>query len=392
MVEPPSTDAPLGFVVGARDAGSAARRGTLRTAHGSVETPAFMTVGTRATVTGLEPADLRAAGARMLLANTYHLMLRPGPELFERTGGIHRFMAWDGPILTDSGGFQIFSMSGDRVITEEGARFRSYVDQREHLLSPERSIAVQTAIGSDIMMVLDVCLDSTSDEQTTRAAMERTHRWALRSLAARRTKQALFAIVQGGIRPHLRGESAAFLTAHPFDGFAIGGLAVGDGREEREAITRMAASLLPAERPRYLMGVGTPPDLIAAMGAGVDLFDCILPTHLAWQGTAFTWTGRVKLTRAYHGAADVPLDEKCACPTCQHYTRAYLHHLVQCREPLASRLLSRHNVHHYQALMSAARAAIDAGRYASWAKDTLLAIDRHENSGRTAPGKRSSAA
>jgi queuine tRNA-ribosyltransferase len=272
-------------------------------------------------------------------------------------------------------------MEADRVITEEGARFRSYVDRRMEMLSPERSIAMQTALGSDIMMVLDVCLDSTSDEATTRAAMERTHRWAMRSLAARRTEQALFAIVQGGVRAELRRESAAFLTAQPFDGFAIGGLAVGDSRDEREPITRMAAQLLPAGKPRYLMGVGTPPDLVAAIAAGVDLFDCILPTHMAWQGTAFTWTGRVKVTRAYHGAADVPLDERCECTTCRRYTRAYLHHLVKCGEPLAARLLSIHNLSHYHALMREARRAIDEQRYATWSKDTLAAIDRHEQSG-----------
>ena len=373
------------FTQGARDTESRARRGRLVTPHGAVETPAFMTVGTRATVTGLEPADLRAAGAGIFLANTYHLMLRPGPELFERVGGIHRFMGWDGPVLTDSGGFQIFSMAEDRVISEKGARFRSYVDKRMHMLSPEQSIAMQTAIGSDIMMVLDVCLDSTSDEATMRAAMERTHRWALRSLAARTNpEQALFAIVQGGIRTNLREASAAFLTAQPFDGFAIGGLAVGDSRSEREAITQYAADLLPVDKPRYLMGVGTPPDLVTAMGAGVDLFDCILPTHLAWQGTAFTFTGRVKLTRAYHAAADVPLDDRCQCSTCRTYTRAYLHHLLKCGEPLAFRLLSIHNVSHYHQLMREARLAIDEQRYASWARTTLEGLDRHEQSGNVA--------
>ena len=376
---------PLSFSQGTRDTHSRARRGRLVTAHGPVETPAFMTVGTRATVTGLEPADLRATGAGIFLANTYHLMLRPGPELFERVGGIHRFMGWDGPVLTDSGGFQIFSMAEDRVISEKGARFRSYVDKRMHMLSPEQSITMQTAIGSDIMMVLDVCLDSTSDEATTRAAMERTHRWALRSLAARTNpEQALFAIVQGGLCTSLREASAAFLTGHAFDGFAIGGLAVGDSRAEREAVTQYAADLLPVGKPRYLMGVGTPPDLVTAMGAGVDLFDCILPTHLAWQGTAFTFTGRVKLTRAYHAAADVPLDERCACATCRHYTRAYLHHLLKCGEPLAFRLLSIHNVSHYHQLMREARLAIDEQRYASWAKTTLEGLDRHEQSGNVA--------
>jgi queuine tRNA-ribosyltransferase len=371
----------LPFEVLATDRDSRARRGTLLTAHGRVETPTFMSVGTRATVTGLDPLELTVLGAQVLLANTYHLLLRPGPELFRRVGGIHAFMAWDGPVLTDSGGYQIFSLPGDRTISEEGARFRSYVDQRAVLLSPERSIEMQTAIGSDIMMVLDECVDSTSDAATTRAAMERTHRWALRSLAARQNPaQALFAIVQGGVVPELRRESAAFLCDHPFDGFAIGGLAVGDTRAQREAITQFSAALLPVDRPRYLMGVGTPPDLLYAILAGVDMFDCVLPTHLAWQGTAFTSTGRVRVTRAAAGEADIPLDAECACSTCRRFSRSYLHHLFKCSEPLGPRLLSRHNLHHYHALMSEARSAIERGVYAAFARDKLERIDRHEHS------------
>ena len=373
----------LPFTVSAVDPGSRARRGTLTTAHGRIETPAFMAVGTRATVTGLTPADLTAMGTQVVLANTYHLMLRPGPELFRRVGGIHAFMGWPGPVLTDSGGYQIFSLPGDRTLSEEGARFRGYTDQRIHLLSPERSIAMQTAIGSDIMMVLDVCVDSRSDLATTRAAMERTHRWALRSLAAReRPDQALFAIVQGGVIPELRRESAAALTEHPFDGFAIGGLAVGDARGEREDVTHFSAELLPAGRPRYLMGVGTPPDLLHAMLAGVDLFDCVLPTHLAWQGTAFTSTGRVRVTRGPNALSDDPLDATCGCPTCRTASRAYLHHLFKCAEPLGPRLLSVHNLHHYHALMAEARGAIEEGAYASFARTKLVAIDRHEHSDR----------
>jgi queuine tRNA-ribosyltransferase len=370
----------LPFFVGATDKGSRARRATLTTRHGTVETPAFMCVGTRATVTGLDPADLHAVGAGIVLGNTYHLLLRPGPELFRRVGGIHKFMGWTGPVLTDSGGYQIFSLSADRTVSERGASFRSYVDQRTHLLSPERSIEVQTAIGSDIMMVLDVCLDSTSGEATMREAMERTNRWALRSLAARvNPEQALFAIVQGGVVPALRRESAAFLTAQPFDGFALGGLAVGDTRTQREDITLSSAELLPADRPRYLMGVGTPPDLLHAIGAGIDLFDCVLPTHMAWQGTAFTSTGRVRVTRSACAASDAPLDAGCVCSTCQRFSRAYLHHLFKCSEPLGPRLLSIHNLHHYLALMAEARHAIDAGRYASFAREKLALIDRHEH-------------
>jgi queuine tRNA-ribosyltransferase len=374
---------PLPFTVSAVDAGSRARRGTLVTGHGPVETPAFMAVGTRATVTGLTPADLTDIGAQVVLGNTYHLMLRPGPDLFRRVGGIHAFMGWNGPVLTDSGGYQIFSLPGDRTLTEEGARFRAYTDQRVHMLSPERSIQMQTAIGSDIMMVLDVCIDSRSDEAATRAAMERTHRWALRSLAARTNPaQALFAIVQGGVVPALRRESAAFLTDKPFDGFAIGGLAVGDARGAREDMTHFSADLLPVDRPRYLMGVGTPPDLLHAMLAGVDMFDCVLPTHLAWQGTAFTSTGRVRVTRGPNAHADDALDAECTCSTCRTSSRSYLHHLFKCSEPLGPRLLSIHNLHHYNALMAEARRAIALGTYAAFAKAKLEAIDRHEHSDR----------
>ncbi len=373
----------LPFTVRAVDASSRARRGVLVTPHGPVDTPAFMSVGTRATVTGLTPDDLREVGAQVVLGNTYHLMLRPGVELFRRVGGIHQFMRWDGPVLTDSGGYQIFSLSEDRVISEKGATFRSYTNQQKHMLSPERSIEVQTAIGSDIMMVLDVCVDARSDEPTTRAAMERTHRWALRSLAARSNPaQALFAIMQGGVFPELRRASAEFLTGHAFDGFAIGGLAVGDTRTQREEVTHMAAELLPADRPRYLMGVGTPPDLLQAMLAGVDMFDCILPTHLAWQGTAFTSTGRVKVSRDLQSTRDVPLDVTCGCSVCASFTRAYIHHLFKCGEPLGPRLLSLHNLYHYQALMTESRAHIERGTFAAYAREKLEVIDRHEHSGR----------
>ncbi len=371
----------LPFQLRALDVHSRARRGTLITAHGVVETPAFMAVGTRATVTGLTPDDLREVGTQVVLGNTYHLMLRPGPELFRRVGGIHRYMKWSGPVLTDSGGYQIFSLSEDRTISEKGARFKSYVDQRTYLLSPERSIEMQTAIGSDIMMVLDECVPSNSDEARTRAAMHRTHRWALRSLAARENPdQALFAIVQGGVVASLRKESAEFLTQHPFDGFAIGGLAVGDTRAQREEMTHFSAELLPGDRPRYLMGVGTPPDLLHAILAGVDMFDCVLPTHLGWQGTGFTSTGRVRITRAANADADIPLDAACSCSTCRTFSRSYLHHLFKCSEPLGPRLLSLHNLHHYHSLMAEARAAIEAGVYADYARRKLEAIDRHEHS------------
>jgi queuine tRNA-ribosyltransferase len=370
----------LSFTVNARDPDSQARRGLLRTRRGLVETPVFMPVGTRASVTALTPDEVAATGASIILANTYHLLLRPGAEAFRRVGGIHSFMRWPGLVLTDSGGFQIFSLSEDRAIDEDGAHFRSYVDGQIHQLSPEASIEMQTAIGSDIMMVLDECVRSTVDEATGRQAMERTHRWALRSLAARRNPaQALFAIVQGGLVPELRRESAAFLTGHPFDGFAIGGLAVGDTRAQREDMTALAAGLLPESSPRYLMGVGTPPDLLVAIGHGVDMFDCVLPTRLAWQGTAFTSTGRVRLTRGEHMARDLPLDAACTCSTCRTFTRAYLHHLMKSSEPLAPRLISIHNLHYYMDLMRQAREAISAGTYAAFARKTLDEIDRSEH-------------
>jgi queuine tRNA-ribosyltransferase len=370
----------IGFSLGARDPGSRARRGTLLTRRGAVETPAFMPVGTRATVTGLTPSDLTTVGAPILLANTYHLMLRPGAEVFRRVGGVHGFMRWPGPVLTDSGGYQIFSLPAERTLSEKGARFRSYVDGRIHDLTPEGSIEMQTAIGSDIMMVLDECVPSNADDAAVRAAMERTHRWALRSLAARSNpEQALFAIVQGGVIPELRRQSAGFLTAHPFDGFAIGGLAVGDTRAQREDMTALAVELLPASSPRYLMGVGTPPDLLTAIGCGVDMFDCVIPTHLAWQGTAFTSTGRVRVTRGSNGLRDDALDAACACATCTTFSRAYLYHLFKCSEPLGPRLLSMHNLHYYLQLMRRARAAIDAGVYVAFAQETLARIDRHEH-------------
>jgi queuine tRNA-ribosyltransferase len=371
---------PFEFHPGARDPGTRARRGALVTRHGRVETPAFMPVGTRATVTGLTPGDLHAIGAEIVLGNTYHLLLRPGPEAMRHFGGLHRFMAWDRPILTDSGGFQIFSLPTHRTISEEGARFRSYVDSSYHHLSPERSIEVQTALGSDVMMVLDVCVPSTAEPAEIREAMDRTHRWALRSLAARADReQALYAIVQGGLSMALRAESARFLTQHPFDGFAIGGLAVGDTRAQRADVVARAAELLPGDRPRYLMGVGTPADILEAVAEGVDQFDCVIPTSLAWQGTAFTSGGRVRVTRGEYRLSDEPLDAACGCATCHRHSRGYLHHLFKCREPLAPRLLSFHNLHHYLDLMRRIRAAIEAGRYAAFARETLAALDRHEH-------------
>ncbi len=371
---------PFGFTVQAKDSGSRARLGTMVTRRGTVDTPVFMPVGTRASVTGMTLSDLDSMKAQVVLANTYHLLLRPGPELFKQVGGIHNFMGWSGPVLTDSGGFQVFSMPNERRINEKAAHFRSYIDGRTHKLTPELSMQMQHAIGSDIMMVLDECVDSTVDKSRARDAMERTHRWALRSLAARVDKeQALFGIVQGGVVPELRRESADFLIEQPFEGLAIGGLAVGDSRAQREDTTALTAELLPEDRPRYLMGVGTPPDLLYAVGCGVDMFDCILPTNLAWQGTAFTSTGRVKITRGAYRTSEETLDEECLCFTCQNHSRAYLHHLMKCKEPLGPRLLSHHNLHYYTNLMARARDAISENRYAAFASFELGRIDKHEH-------------
>ncbi|MBK7858442.1 MAG: tRNA guanosine(34) transglycosylase Tgt [Archangiaceae bacterium] len=343
-----------------------ARAGLLHTRRGVVETPTFMPVATHAGFRHHAVEEVVHCGAKILLSNTYHLLLRPGPEVFERLGGIHRFMGWQGGVLTDSGGFQIFSLPEDRVISEAGATFKNPHDNHRHQLTPEVSIATQQAIGSDIMMVLDVCIDSTSPFEATREAMERTHRWALRSLAAhqqRDTGQALFGIVQGGSFPELRDESAAFLTRQPFDGFAIGGLAVGEAREVLYAMCGHTAQQLPAGQPRYLMGVGTPIDLIECVARGVDMFDCILPTKMSQQGYAYTFEGQLKLSKTEYRFADVPLDASCDCSTCQRYSRAYVQHQVSGGHALGARLLGVHNLRHYQVLMKRLRDAIIAGRF-----------------------------
>jgi len=324
----------LAFQVIATASGSRARAARFSTLHGDVETPLFMPVGTHATVKGLSPEDLEAAGARILLANAYHLLLRPGVEVFARVGGIHRFMNWPGAVLTDSGGYQVFSLADDRVVTEDGAVFRSYVDGARIALSPERSIATQLAIGSDVLMAMDECIASTSDYATAAAAMHRTHRWAARSLAARGdAPQALFGIVQGACFDDLRRESAEHLVRLPFDGYAIGGLAVGESKAERERCTALVTALLPEHLPRYLMGVGTPLDLLEAVDRGVDMFDCTMPSILAKQGVAFTSGGRLNLYRGVYKLADAALDARCGCATCGQYSRAYLHHLTKTDEP-----------------------------------------------------------
>ena len=318
----------LDFRLDAEAGNSRARAATFRTLHNEVQTPLFMPVGTQATVKAQLTRTLEEAGSQILLANTYHLLLRPGAEVFRRTGGIHGFMSWDRAVLTDSGGFQIFSLPHSRSMSEAGAVFQSYLDGQTILLSPELSIETQKAIGSDIMMALDQCIASTADEATARAAIGVTHRWAARSLAARGdSPQSIFGIVQGALFPELRRESAATLGEMPFDGFAIGGLAVGESKSEREDLCEFTAQLLPPDKPRYLMGVGTPLDILEAVHRGVDMFDCIMPTQLAQRGAVFTSRGFLQMRRGVYKFSEEKLDPACACPTCARYSRAYLHHL-----------------------------------------------------------------
>ena len=354
----------LDFRLEAQASHSRARAATFRTLHGEITTPLFMPVGTQATVKAQLPQTLEDSGSQILLANTYHLLLRPGPEVFRRTGGIHGFMSWRRSVLTDSGGFQIFSLPHSRAISEAGALFQSYLDGQTILLSPEVSIEMQKAINSDIMMVLDQCIASTAAEPEARAALGVTHRWAARSLVARGDlPQALFAIVQGALFPQLRRESAGVLCEMPFDGFAIGGLAVGEEKAEREDMCELTAQLLPDDKPRYLMGVGTPLDILEAVHRGVDMFDCIIPTQVAQRGAVFTSRGYLQMRRSVYKYSQDPLDPACACPTCARYSRAYLHHLTKTGETLGWQLLGKHNLHFYHGLMREIRASILADRF-----------------------------
>lgn len=362
------------FTVTAKATGSRARAGTLVTAHSTIATPVFMPVGTRGTVRTQTLAQLGELNPQIILANTYHLMLQPGIEVFERFGGLHKWMNWGKSLLTDSGGFQIFSLSESRTMREEGALFRKR-DGGQILLTPERSIAMQRAIGSDIMMVLDHCINSTSSHGEAQAAMELTHRWAVRSLAARgEAQQALFAIVQGACYQDLRRQSADVLTNLPpdpvfdrsFDGFAIGGLAVGEGKAEREDTTEWVAQLLPEDKPRYLMGVGTPLDILEAVHRGVDMFDCVLPSAWAQQGEIFTSRGRVSLRRGAYKFAEQSLDDQCPCPACTLYSMSYLHHLVRTKEPLGWHLLTFHNLRFYLRLAEQIRHAIADDTFAAF--------------------------
>jgi queuine tRNA-ribosyltransferase len=354
----------FGFELLATD--GAARRGRLTTPHGIVDTPAFMPVGTRGAVKSLSPDDVREAGAQIVLGNTYHLLLRPGPDLVRELGGLHRFMAWDGPILTDSGGFQVFSLAKLRKLTEDGVEFRSPTDGATHFLSPERAIEIQCALGSDIVHPLDECLAYPATREDTERSLALTLRWAQRSLTAHRAlagAQALFGIVQGGSYLDLRARAVAETVALGFAGYAIGGMAVGEPKPVMRDLTEAVARALPAGQPRYLMGVGKPEDLVESVARGVDMFDCVLPTRNARNGQCFTPDGPLTLKQARFARDPAPLQEDCPCYACRRFSRAYLRHLFMADELLIYRLLSLHNLYFFLGLMAAMRAAIAASAF-----------------------------
>ncbi len=359
----------IGFEVLARD--GAARRGRLSTAHGTVETPVFMPVGTAATVKAMTPEAVAETGAEIILANTYHLMLRPGAERIERLGGLHRFMNWPGPILTDSGGFQVMSLAELRRLDENGVTFRSHIDGTEHRLTPERSVEIQRLLGADITMAFDECTPWPADEATAARSMRLSMDWAERSLAAFRPRpgHGLFGIVQGSVYEALRRESAERLVALGFDGYAVGGLAVGEGQSRTFAVLDFTVPHLPAGRPRYLMGVGRPDDILGAVMRGIDMFDCVLPTRSGRTGQAFTRRAVINIRNARHADDPRPLDEECRCPACRRYSRAYLNHLVRAREILGAMLITTHNLTFYQDLMAGIRRAIEEGRLARFAAE-----------------------
>jgi len=343
-----------------------ARRGRLATAHGSIETPAFMPVGTAATVKAMMPESVAATGAEILLGNTYHLMLRPGAERIGELGGLHRFMAWDKPILTDSGGFQVMSLAKLRKLDESGVTFRSHVDGSAHHLSPERSMEIQRLLDADVTMAFDECTPFPAEKDVAAASMRLSMRWAERSKAAfvPREGYGLFGIVQGSVFPDLRRESAARLRDIGFDGYAVGGLAVGEGQAAMFETLDITTPELPTGKPRYLMGVGKPMDIVGAVLRGIDMFDCVLPTRSGRTAQAFTHRGTLNLRNARHADDPRPLDERCDCPACTRYSRAYLHHLIRCEEIQGAMLLTWHNLRFFQMLMQRLRAAIEAGKIA----------------------------
>ncbi len=361
--------AEFGFEILATD--GAARRGQIATAHGTVETPAFMPVGTAGTVKGMLPSAVAETGAEILLGNTYHLMLRPGAERVERLGGLHKMMGWDRPILTDSGGFQVMSLTGLRKLTEDAVIFKSHIDGSEHILSPERSMNIQRMLDADITMALDECTPHPATYEQTGKSLALSMRWAERSKTAFRQRPGygLFGIVQGGVYLDLRSRSVAELTGIGFDGYAIGGLAVGEGQETMFTVLDHTAPQLPQDRPRYLMGVGTPADLVGSVARGVDMFDCVMPTRSGRTGQAFTARGKVNMRNARHQDDPRPLAEDCRCPACTQFSRAYLHHLQRSEEMLGPILLTWHNLTYYQDLMAGIRQAVASANFADFAAE-----------------------
>ena len=361
------------FTIDATD--GKARTGSIAMQRGTIATPAFMPVGTAATVKAMRVEDVRATGADIILGNTYHLMLRPGAERMARLGGLHNFMQWDRPILTDSGGYQVMSLSALRKITEEGVTFQSHLDGSRHMLSPERSMEIQRLLGSDIVMAFDECPANGVSRDEAAKSMELSMRWAKRSREGfdsgteHAGRAALFGIQQGGLDQELRARSAGALTDIGFDGYAVGGLAVGEGQEAMFGCLDYAPDQLPTDKPRYLMGVGKPDDLVGAVARGIDMFDCVLPTRSGRNGQAFTHSGPLNIRNAKFAEDQGPIDDRCTCPVCTNYSRAYLHHLVRSSEMLGAMLMTQHNLHYYQMLMAGMRSAIAAGTFAAFMSD-----------------------
>ena len=347
-----------------------ARRGELQTAHGAIQTPAFMPVGTAATVKAVKISDVKKSGAEIILGNTYHLMLRPGADLIEQLGGLHKFSGWDGPILTDSGGFQVMSLSKIRKISDEGVEFSSHLDGSKFFLTPEKSIEIQHKLGSDITMIFDECVEFPASYEQAQDAMRRSVLWAERSKSAfqKRDGYGIFGIMQGSTFSDLREISSKKLIEIGFDGYAVGGLAVGEGQEEMFKVLDYSVDFLPENKPRYLMGVGKPSDIVGAVARGIDMFDCVIPTRSGRTGQAFTMNGAINIRNAKYRDDAKPLDEKCACYACQNHSRAYLHHLVKANEILGSMLLSEHNIFHYQDLMKEIRKNIEEKKFANFVK------------------------
>jgi queuine tRNA-ribosyltransferase len=363
------------FTVTQRDSGTLARLGRMETSHGVVATPAFMPVATQGTVKATTPRELRELGAEIILANSYHLYLRPGADLVEQAGGLHQFMGWDGPILTDSGGYQVFSLKDLCKISEEGVQFRSHLDGSKHFLTPESVVQTQERLGVDIAMVLDECVSAPGSYDEAARASALTSRWAERArVAQKREDQALFAIVQGGVFPDLREQSARELIALDFPGYAVGGLSVGEDHAMTLEVARHAIQFLPLDRPRYLMGVGMPEQLVRYVALGFDMFDCVLPTRNARNGTLFVTGGKLNIRRAEYATDMRPIEEGCGCYTCQHFSRAYLRHLIMAGEILSARLNTLHNLYFYQQLMRTMRTALAEGRFAEFARPFLLPV------------------